>query len=107
MLIESIARAGWMKMIGEEAHNFSPDIVKAQHRAPSPLARTMLYALISLFGALLAWSCVGRLDIVAIAQRKQVPRSYLKIVQPAEAGITRELFVQEGQSVGKGQLLAR
>ncbi|MGH8706930.1 MAG: HlyD family type I secretion periplasmic adaptor subunit, partial [Burkholderiales bacterium] len=49
----------------------------------------------------------GRLDIVAVADGKLVPSSYLKIVQPAEQGIVREILVKEGEAVQEGQVLIR
>jgi len=53
------------------------------------------------------WSIVGRLDIVAVADGKLVPSSYLKIVQPAEQGIVKEILVKEGEKVVAGQVLVR
>jgi hemolysin D len=47
------------------------------------------------------------LDIVAVAEGKLVPSSYLKIVQPAEQGIVREILVKEGEPVREGQVLIR
>jgi hemolysin D len=42
---------------------------------------------------------LGQLDIVAVAEGKLIPQSYLKIVQPAEAGIVKEILVREGETV--------
>jgi HlyD family secretion protein len=67
----------------------------------------VLHAILLLFAALLAWACIGRLDIVALAQGKLVPQSYLKIVQPAEPGIVHEILVREGQEVRARQVLVR
>jgi hemolysin D len=96
-------------LIGTQGNalEFAPDIVRAQHQPPSPLPRLVLYTLLSLFAVMLVWACVGRLDIVAVAQGKLVPQSYLKIVQPAESGIVREILVREGEEVKEGQVLAR
>lgn len=89
------------------AKEFAPDIVRTQERPPSPLPRAFLYLLVGLFGAMLVWAVVGRLDIVAVAQGKLVPQSFLKIVQPAESGIVREILVGEGDDVTAGQVLVR
>lgn len=89
------------------ATEFAPEIIRVQHEPPSPLPRAVLYTLLFLFGAGLVWVCVGRLDIVAVAHGKLVPKSFLKIVQPAEPGIVRELLVKEGDAVREGQVLAR
>jgi len=67
----------------------------------------MLYSLLALFAMILIWACVGRLDIVAVAQGKLVPQSFLKIVQPAESGIVRDILVKEGEEVVDGQVLVR
>jgi HlyD family secretion protein len=50
---------------------------------------------------------VAQLDIVAVAQGKLVPETYVKIVQPADAGIVREILVDEGGYVERGQVLVR
>ena len=90
-----------------DALEFAPEIIKAQSRPPSPLPRAVLYAALALFGLMLVWAIFGRLDIVAVTQGKLVPQSFLKIVQPAEPGIVREILVQEGDTVREGQVLAR
>jgi membrane fusion protein, hemolysin D len=70
-------------------------------------SRLTLWAIAFLFVALLLWSCLARLDIVAVAEGRLVPQTYLKIVQPAEGGIVRELLVSEGQHVRRDQVLLR
>jgi HlyD family secretion protein len=92
---------------GADPAEFAPEIVKAQTRPPSPLPRAVLYGLLLLFALLLVWAAVGRLDIVAVSQGKLVPQSFLKIVQPAEPGIVREILVREGDPVKEGQTLVR
>jgi hemolysin D len=56
---------------------------------------------------MLLWAIVGKLDIVAVTHGKLVPQSFLKIVQPAESGIVREILVAEGEAVREGQVLVR
>lgn len=73
----------------------------------SPLPRTVLHLALALFAATLGWAAFGKLDIVAVTQGKLVPQSFVKIVQPAEAGVVREILVAEGQSVQEGQTLVR
>lgn len=98
---------GWLRFGENEAQAFAPEIIRVQQRPPSPLPRTVLYALLALFAVLLVWTVVGRIDIVAVAQGKLVPQSFLKIVQPVESGIVREILVKEGDTVKEGQVLAR
>jgi len=89
------------------APDFAPAMLRMQQQAPGPLPRLVLYALFVLFAVLLVWAVVGQLDIVAVAQGKIVPQSFLKIVQPAEQGIVREILVKDGDSVREGQVLIR
>ena len=56
---------------------------------------------------MLVWALIGRLDIVAVADGKLIPQSYVKIVQPAESGIVKEILVKEGERVSAGQVLMR
>jgi HlyD family secretion protein len=97
----------WLSLGRADPADFVPDIVKAQHWPPSPLPRALLYALLALFALALVWAAVGRLDIVAVAPGKLVPQSFLKIVQPADPGIVREILVKEGDVVTAGQVLIR
>lgn len=86
---------------------FLPDLLAIQHKAPHPAAKLVLRILLSLFLAVFLWACFGTLDIVAVAEGKLVPTTYVKIVQPAEAGIVKEILMREGQHVEAGQILVR
>jgi len=89
------------------ALDFSPPLLRLQSAAPNPLGRKVLWALLLLLAGIALWSFFGRLDIVAVAEGKLVPQSYVKIVQPAESGIVKEILVREGDSVRAGQVLMR
>src|SRR5437867_3926588 len=86
---------------------FLPAIAALEGEAPSPLPRAVLWLVLALFAACAAWVALGRLDVVAVAEGRLVPRSQLKIVQPAEGGVLREILVAEGDRVASGQLLGR
>lgn len=86
---------------------FSAPLLRLQESAPNPLGRKVLWTLLGLLSALLLWAALGRLDIVAVAEGRLVPETYLKIVQPAEAGIVRDILVKEGETVRLGQTLMR
>lgn len=74
---------------------------------PGRRSRTVLWFLCALVLVLLAWSTFAKLDIVAVAPGRLVPQTYVKVVQPAEAGIVREILVAEGDAVERGQVLVR
>lgn len=78
-----------------------------QNEAPDESGRIVLWAVCIFVFGLIVWAAIGQLDIIASAEGKLVPRSLLKIVQPAEAGVVRQLLVAEGDVVAAGQVLAR
>ncbi len=100
-----------LKSLLQQAHSdpldFHPPLVRLQHRAPNPQGRRVLWAILALVAFLIVWALLGRLDIVAVADGKLVPASYLKIVQPSEAGIVKDILVREGETVRAGQVLMR
>ena len=83
--------------------DFLPALQRVQDRPPSPLGRKVLWTLLVLVGGTLLWSMLGKLDIVAVADGKLVPATYVKIVQPVEQGVVREILVREGETVREGQ----
>ena len=89
------------------AAEFSPSLLRLAHTPPNPVGRRVLWLLLLLIGGLIAWSAIGQLDIVAVADGKLVPQSYVKIVQPSEAGIVKDILVREGEPVSAGQVLLR
>jgi len=97
----------WRKKLQADVYDFAPDIQRLQQQPPSPLPRVVLWCLLALLSSMLLWSIFGRLDIIAVAQGKLVPQSSVKIVQPAEAGIVKEILVDEGDEVQAGQVVAQ
>lgn len=96
-----------VRTLSADALDFAPGLLAIQESPPAKLPRTVLYCVVALFAILLAWASFGKLDIVAVAEGRLVPQTYVKIVQPAEAGIVQEILVREGQSVEAGQILMR
>jgi hemolysin D len=76
-------------------------------QAPEPAPRLVFRVIGALFLVLLLWAAFARLDIVSVAQGRLVPQTYVKIVQPSDAGIVREILVAEGDQVELGQVLVR
>lgn len=86
---------------------FAAPLLRIQVEPPHPLGRRVILSLAALLGALLIWSAVGQLDVVAVADGKLVPQTYVKIVQPAESGRVVDILVREGEQVRTGQVLMR
>jgi hemolysin D len=95
------------KNISAMHHDFVPAMHTLRDSPPNPLGRKVLWAIMALIAGLIIWALIGRLDIVAVAEGKLIPQSYLKIVQPPEAGIVKEILVKEGETVSAGQTLMR
>lgn len=87
--------------------DFAPALLRIQRTPPAPFAGAFLRLLLAMLAALLLWAAIGKLDIVAVTEGKLVPSSYLKIVQPTEQGVVKEILVEEGQQVRQGQVLVR
>jgi membrane fusion protein, hemolysin D len=74
---------------------------------PTRTSRIVLWTVCVLMAVLIVWATFAQLDIVAVASGRLVPQTYVKVVQPAEAGIIREILVEEGDRVEAGQVLVR
>lgn len=93
--------------VGAGLRPFQPALrVLADSPAP-PLGRVVLWVLLAFLACLLVGAVVLPVDIVAVAPGKLVPASYLKVVQPAEPGVVRQILVSEGDLVRAGQVLMR
>lgn len=94
-------------MMKADPADFAPPLLRIRDKPAPPLAGWVLRLLVVMLVCLFAWAALGRLDIVAVADGKLVPSSYLKIVQPPEQGIVKEILVKEGEKVAPGQVLIR
>lgn len=95
------------KALDPDVADFAPGLLAIQERPPARMPRTVMYALSALFLILLLWAIFGKLDIVASAEGRLVPQTYIKIVQPADAGIVQDILVADGQAVAAGQVMMR
>jgi HlyD family secretion protein len=90
-----------------EALDFAPGLLAIQESPPARLPRVVMYSVAALLGILLIWAVFGKLDIIASAEGRLVPQTYVKIVQPSDAGIVEDILVKEGEKVSAGQVLMR
>ena len=77
-----------------------------RHAALSGSARIILYVAIG-FLVFIAWASIAKVDEVTRGQGKVIPSSKVQLIQSTEAASVAELLVRSGQSVKRGQLLAR
>ncbi len=86
-------------------HEFLPAALEIMEKPPSPGLRWLLLSVCGLFAITLAWSFIGKVDVVATASGKVIPSGNVKIIQPIEIGYVRQIHVKNGQHVEAGQLL--
>jgi hemolysin D len=84
---------------------FLPAALEIIETPASPVGRAMAFGILAFFCAALAWSWFGHVDIIATAQGRLLPTGKIKVVQPLEAGVVREIRVADGDVVHAGDLL--
>jgi hemolysin D len=84
---------------------FLPAALEIVETPPSPIGRSIIYTVIAVFVAALAWASIGTVDIVAVAPGKIIPSGRTKTVQPFETGVVRAIYVSDGQAVQTGDVL--
>ncbi|HGG59963.1 MAG TPA: HlyD family type I secretion periplasmic adaptor subunit, partial [Gammaproteobacteria bacterium] len=84
---------------------FLPAALEIMEKPPSPAGRAIAWSVIAFFTIAAVWAMVGDIDIVATAQGKIIPSGRVKVIQPMEIGVVRDIHVQEGQRVEAGDLL--
>jgi hemolysin D len=73
----------------------------------SPLLVKTSRVIIAIFVITFLWALIAKVDIIAEAPGKLIPTSFVKIVQPSDAGVVQSILVTEGEEVKKGQPLIR
>lgn len=84
---------------------FLPAALEIQETPPLPASRWFLWTIILLFASGIIWACIGRVDIISSAHGKIVPSGRIKIIQPLETAVVKNILVKEGQYVQAGQVL--
>ena len=88
-----------------EELEFLPAALEIQETPPLPMARKIFRAIVLFFVFVVVWSIVSKVDIVGVAQGKIIPSGNVKIIQPLETGIVRNIFIKEGDHIEAGQEL--
>jgi hemolysin D len=87
------------------ALEFLPAVLEIQDSPPSPIGRAIIWTIMGVVTSALVWSCVGWVDIVAVAPGRIIPSGHSKIIQSLDTGVVAAIRVQDGQVVTKGQVL--
>lgn len=84
---------------------FLPAALEIVETPPSPIGRAIVVSTVLLVLAVVAWSALSQVDIIATAPGKIVPTGRIKVIQPLEPGIVAAIRVQDGDYVSAGQVL--
>ena len=90
---------------GKDEREFLPAALEVLETPASPAARWTAIALAAFFSIAVAWSLIGTVDVVAVAQGRIVPTGGIKQIQPLEIGVVRAIHVSDGMAVRKGDIL--
>lgn len=75
-------------------------------RMPSWATRGLLYLIAGFVVVAFLWAALSKVDIVAQSRATLVHEGYVKPVQAAGGGTVQNIFVREGQTVVRGQVMA-
>ena len=81
---------------------FLPAALEILERPPSPVGRLVLWLLMGFLFLALLWACLGKLDVVATADGKIIPRGNVKLIQSADLGVVRKIYVVDVNMAGGG-----
>ncbi len=84
------------------ATNFGQSVVFQQSKVWS---RAIVWGIIGITTALVAWACFARLDEAVSAQGKLEPVEDVKKVQSSISGVVKKIFVKNGDKVKAGDVL--
>ncbi|WP_158240638.1 HlyD family type I secretion periplasmic adaptor subunit [Telmatospirillum siberiense] len=84
---------------------FLPAVLEIVESPASPLGRLTSWIIMVLFASILAWSCLGRVDIHATALGRIIPAGKTKTVAAGEIAIVAAIHVRDGDRVTAGQVL--
>jgi hemolysin D len=84
---------------------FLPAALELVETPPAALPRAVLWTIVAALGFAIAWSCVGKIDLVAVAPGKVIAADKTKLIQPAEIGVVKKILVKDGQVVRSGDVL--
>ena len=91
--------------MSKSLNQFLPALLEIQESPPNPIARYLLTTILAFAVIAVAWACVGKVDVVSIAQGQIIPSARVKQVQPLMRGVVKKIHVQEGQHVNAGDVL--
>ena len=85
--------------------DFLPAALEVQESPPSPIARSLVWAVVFLILAGVSWAVVGEVDIIVSAPGRIIPSGKVKLVQSTGSGTVAAIHIRQGDRVASGQTL--
>lgn len=86
---------------------FANDVREALARRTNAGIWGLLFAVLLLLGAFIAWAYFAEIEEVTTGDGRVIPSSQLQVVESLEGGLVAEIFVREGDVVEAGEPLVR
>jgi len=84
---------------------FLPAALEILEKPPSPLGRVIIWTIMAFVTIAVLWATFGRVDVVASAPGKTLPRERVKVIQAPDVGVVRAIRVSDGERVKAGDAL--
>jgi hemolysin D len=103
-LVPNAARGFLQVLQGSHGdREFLPAALEILETPPSPIQMLLLQSICIVAAVTIAWTFIGKIDVIAVAQGKVQPTGRVKLVQPLETGKVQGIFVANGSKVEAGQ----
>lgn len=89
----------------DDSHEFKPTLSEIEDNPASPLGLFTFWTIVALIIFTVSWLIIGKVDIVVSARGMVIPDGEVKIIQPLDTGVIRQILVKEGDFVKAGQTL--
>lgn len=98
MAISEAFRGGWLNLKSTGGMSSQSSSFLLAHRI-------LASSLAAMFFVFIAWAGLAHIEIVANAEGKLVPASFVRVAQPVEDGLIKRVLVKDGQQVKAGEPL--
>jgi hemolysin D len=103
--ITRLLRRGVETFERPDEREFLPAALEVLETPPSPTGRLLAMVIGGFFTLAVAWSFLGKVDVIATAPGRLLPSGNTKTIQPLDPGVVKTIAVQDGDHVKAGQLL--
>jgi len=89
----------------DDSYEFKPILSEIEEEPESPLGLFTFWTIVILIVCSTLWLILGKVDVVVSARGIIIPDGEVKILQPLDTGVIKQILVKEGDFVKAGQTL--